>query len=165
MLRTKENILQYCCTTARSTLRTNRHVLWSLEALRSSSLWPVFQLLLNFLGILPDLSDNPVGDAELCRHSTWFHFLPRCSRTSIFVLRVKFERFWPPADFLEGAPALPDLALDFEPALDELRGVVRFRCAAPFPLPAGCCAAGRHFRSQIRWHSLLLSGSCTPHMP
>ena len=91
--------------------------------------------------------------------------LPRCSRTSIFVLRVKFERFWPPADFLEDAPALPDLALGVEPALDELRGVVRVRCAAPFPLPAGCCAAGRHFGPQMRWHSLLFSGSCTPHMP
>ena len=73
VLRTKQNMLQYCCTTARSTLRTNVHVLWSLEALRSSSLWTVFQLLLNFLGILPDLSDSPVGDAELFRHSTWFH--------------------------------------------------------------------------------------------
>ena len=73
MLRTKESILQYCCTTARSKLRTNLNVLWSLEALRSSSLWPVFQLLLNSLGILPDLSDSPVGDAELFRHSTWFN--------------------------------------------------------------------------------------------
>ena len=48
-------------------------MLWSLEALRSSSLWPVLQVLLNFLGILPDLSDSPVGDAELFRHRTWFH--------------------------------------------------------------------------------------------
>ena len=163
MLRTKENILLYC-KTARSALRTNLHVLWSLEALRSSSLWPVIQLLLNFsayfLIYLSVLSEIPNFSAT----TLGFAVLPRCSKTSIFVLRVKFERFWPPADFVEGAPALPDLALDVEPELDELRGVVRVRCAAPFALPAGCCAAGRHFRSQIRWHSLLLSGSCTPHM-
>ena len=114
-----------------------------------------FLICLTVLSEMPNFSATALG----------FTFLPRCSRTSIFVLMVKFERFWPPADFLEDAPALPDLALGVEPALDELRGVVRVRCAAPFPLPAGCCAAGRHFGPQIRWHSLMLFGSCTPRMP
>ena len=85
--------------------------------------WASFLICLTVLSEMPNFSATVLG----------FTFLPRCSRTSIFVLRVKFERFWPPADFLEGAPALPDLALDVEPALDELRGVVCVRCAAPFP--------------------------------